>query len=355
MPLTGKSILVTSAGNKGEDFAAKLRSLGAQALLLPMIEINDPDSWEQLDKALTNLHSYNWLFFASSTAVTAFVKRLNHNHGRTLEPMGLDHAQSVNVNLENMASANTNAENAVLPASMISKLPAVAVIGQKTAETAISYGIVPKYCPSNYLAEDFIGQFPGYANDLAGTNILWPRTNIGRDFILEKLLAAKANVDIVPAYKTDFPSKSAELSELLQIFIGNKEAHESIESISSREPDANNEFVSNKEANAGSEKKEKTNIKAITIGSKQTALNLAKILCQELSPNDISRNLLSASFPTPEDVLYLQKHLADILIVTIGPEASAGALNYLGKVNLEAKPHTVDGMINALIEYYRRC
>ncbi len=260
-PLAGKKILVTRPGQQAEDLANKLRSLDAEPVLMPLIEICEPDSWHELDTAITNIDKYQWLLFASSNAVISFVTRLKYRSR----------------------------------AAAINKLPNIAVIGETTAQTAKSLSLTVSYCPDNFIAEDFIAQFPGYPNNLKNTKILWPRTNYGRDFIANKLEAAGAAVQIVPAYKTELPGNSAELSKQLEILIRDKK------------------------------------IDAIILASKQTAINLAKII----------------------DCDKLKGSLQGILIVTIGPETSKGALNYLGKVDKEAKQHSAEGIIDALIEHYK--
>ena len=296
MPLLGKNILVTRPDEQGKNFATKLNGLGANAMLMPLIQISDPDSWAELDTAIEILNSYEWLLFASSNAVKAFIKRLANKH--KLDYFALSKSEET------------------LPISITKDLPKIAVIGPVTENTSEKFGLKVNYCPSNYLAEDFIAQFPGYPNNLSNTKILWPRTNLGSDLILEKLQAVGAKVDIAAAYKTDFPDNANELSARLNYLIDSKQ------------------------------------INIITLASKQTAINLAKILCLGKKAVDISRNLLSPSVAKEEAIRYLSLLLTDILIVTIGPEASEGALNYLGKLSLEGKPHTVDGMIAALTEYY---
>jgi uroporphyrinogen-III synthase len=203
------------------------------------------------------------------------------------------------------------------------KLPKIAVIGDMTANMAKDFGFKVNYCPNNFLAEDFIAQFPGYPNNLNNTKILWPRTNYGRDFIAKELTKVGAQVHIVAAYKTELPKNIAQLSKQLQSLIGDKK------------------------------------IDAITLASKQTAINLAKIMQANKLPIKsavhlafISRNSLSPSFSKQEVQTSLKNTLQDILIVTIGPETSEGALNYLGKVDKEAKQHNADGIINALIEHF---
>lgn len=288
-PLLGKRILVTRPGSQGEDFTRKLRGLGAEPILMPMIELTSPDSWEALDLAIANMHEYKWLLFASSNAVISFANRLTSK-----------------------SHANSTA------------IPNIAVIGDTTANAVSAFGFKVNYCPNDFLAQDFVAQFPGYPNNLNNTKILWPRTNLGSDFIAKELTAAGANVDIVAAYKTQLPKNAAQLSNQLQALIHDKK------------------------------------IDAITLASKQTAVNLAKIIEAPLLPmknalnlDFISRNSLSPSSLKQEALASLKNALQGILIVTIGPETSEGALNYLGKVDMEAKQHSADGIINALIEHYK--
>jgi uroporphyrinogen-III synthase len=251
-PLYNKTILVTRPGVAGEELAAKLETAGAKAVVMPMIEITEPDSWQALDEAIKNIDSYHWLFFASSNAIISFTER---------------------------------------PQSMF-PLPKIAVIGEATANVAREKALKVNYCPEAYVAENFVEKFPGYP-DLSGVRILWPRTNVGRDLITEKLQAAGAIVHEVPAYKTILPRNAKDLSAQLNQLIVNKE------------------------------------LDAITLASTETAKNLGQIISANLSL------------------------LQDVLIVTIGPQTAEGALNYLGKESLQANPHTNEGMLAKLIEYYQ--
>lgn len=250
-PLHNKTILVTRPGKGGEELAAVLEDVGARAIVMPMIEIIDPDSWQALDDAIKNIDSYQWLLFASSNAVISFCKRWKK------------------------------------------AAPKIAAIGEATANTARQRGLKVDYVPDTYVAENFVEKFPGYP-DLSGQRILWPRTNIGRDLITEKMQAAGAIVHQVSAYKTVLPQNARNFSAQLNQMIVDKQ------------------------------------LDAITLASKETAKNLGQMISSNLS------------------------HLKDILIVTIGPQTAEGALNYLGKESLQANPHTNEGMLKALTEYYRQ-
>ena len=329
MQLMGKQILITRPEVQGKTLAARLEQAGAQVVSMPVIEITEPDSWQALDQAIENLGSYQWLIFASSNAVVSFAGRMKVKYpgtSRLLEPaIGRRALETLELAADHRnrrggshPPVNVTGAHAVpLQSPGLSdrgKFPKVAVIGKITADTAFEHGLAVDYCPDTYLAEEFIAHFPDYPN-LAQTRILWPRTNIGRNYIADKLEAAGAIVDVIPAYKTVLPENAKELSKNINQLLLNKK------------------------------------LDAITLTSKQTAINLSRIISLNLDYQE--GNLLAdLSVPTQQSE-QLKDVLADVLIVTIGPQTSEGALNYLGKQSIEASPSTADGMIAALIEHYR--
>ncbi len=297
-PLLGKKILITRPYGQGFGFAQKLKELGAIPISMPMMEITPPDSWQKFDEAIDKIESYDWLIFVSTNAVRSFSQRLLHK---------------TNVDIKNAMQWQAAQS---LPPTVLSKLPKIAVIGPSTRAIAELYGLKVDYCPSKYLAEDFIDQFPGYPKQLSGIKMLWTRGDTGRDYISEKLQSAAAKLEIITAYQSSFPAQAKEFNSQLEQLIKDKE------------------------------------LDVITLASRQTAINLAKVLLLKNASFDISRNLPLPSSSKEEALHYLKGILAPILIVTIGPEASAGALNYLGKADLEANQHTTEGMITALVEHY---
>src|SRR5262245_41081674 len=74
-PLFGKKILITRPRERASRFAALLREQGAEPLEVPTIQIVPPASWEPLDRALIDIHTYQWLIFTSVTGVQAFFGR----------------------------------------------------------------------------------------------------------------------------------------------------------------------------------------------------------------------------------------------------------------------------------------
>ena len=69
LPLFGKKVVVTRARSQASSLAAKLRSLGADVIEFPTIEVRDADDYTDLDHAIANLATYDWLAFTSPVGV----------------------------------------------------------------------------------------------------------------------------------------------------------------------------------------------------------------------------------------------------------------------------------------------
>ena len=69
--------MAVTRGKGGEDgLSARLRDLGARVLDVPAIAVAPPESWAELDAALSNLDQFDWIAFASATAVDATLSRI---------------------------------------------------------------------------------------------------------------------------------------------------------------------------------------------------------------------------------------------------------------------------------------
>src|SRR6185437_3145162 len=74
LPLFGKRIVVTRDRRQAPELADPLEALGAEALLLPMIEIREAANRAPLDHAVACLNSYDWLIFTSVNGVRSFTE-----------------------------------------------------------------------------------------------------------------------------------------------------------------------------------------------------------------------------------------------------------------------------------------
>ncbi len=77
LPLFGQRIVVTRDRTQAADLVEPLEALGAEALLLPAIEIREAQNPKPLNDAIANLASYDWLIFTSA-------------NGKDISPMFLD-------------------------------------------------------------------------------------------------------------------------------------------------------------------------------------------------------------------------------------------------------------------------
>ena len=175
LPLSGRRIVVTRDRSQAMELAEPLEALGAEALLLPVIEIREAADPRPLDHALARLDSYDWLIFTSVNGVRCFVDRLEHSHSdlRTLKAK-------------------------------------ICAIGPATRAAVEALRLKVDRMPREYVAESLIEAFAG--DDLAGCRLLIPRASVARDLVPVELARRGAIVDVVEAYRTVIPENTAELA-----------------------------------------------------------------------------------------------------------------------------------------------
>ena len=142
---------------------------------LPTIEICPPDDWFPLDQAIAELEQYDWLIFTSANGVRHFIERLD------------------------ASSRDLRALKAKICA-----------IGPATAEHLEGLHLKVDLMPSEYVAESVLEAFG--EQDLAGKRILLPRAAVARDLIPVELGKRGAEINVVPAYRTQVPEQAAELA-----------------------------------------------------------------------------------------------------------------------------------------------
>ncbi len=165
--LTGRRVVVTRSQDQAEELSKRLRVLGAEPILFPVIAIVPPRPGGPLDQVIARLAHYDWIVFTSVNGVEHFYRRLEEKRKAVPRPA------------------------AVLPTK-------VAAIGPATAEALRQRGAVVNLMPAEYRAEailDVIG-------NVAGQRILLPRADIARPALVDGLRAMGAEVDEVPAYRT---------------------------------------------------------------------------------------------------------------------------------------------------------
>lgn len=170
--LAGLTILVTRSAAQAPDFRQGLEAHGASVLEMAALEIGPPSSWEALDGAIAQLHTFDWLILTSVNGVHYLFERLfaNGKDGRALAGVK------------------------------------IAVVGRKTAASLQDRGLTPDFIPPNYVADSLVDHFPELAH-LNGLRCLFPRVESGgRELLVQSLTAKGAIVVEVPAYKSQCPA-----------------------------------------------------------------------------------------------------------------------------------------------------
>jgi uroporphyrinogen-III synthase len=162
-------IVVTRARHQAEQVAASFRELGADVILLPLIDIAPAADLEALRHAVRHCNAYDWIIFTSVNAVNALV------------------AES--------------------PFASRDCKPRVATIGAATREAAETSGFRVSITPDKYVAESLVEAFAG--EDLNGKQILIPSAAVTRDVVAPELRKQGAQVDVVEAYRNVIPPDAA--------------------------------------------------------------------------------------------------------------------------------------------------
>lgn len=170
--LAGKRVLVTRAREQADALGDALRELGAAPVLLPTIATEPVDPSEGLDDALGALATYAWAIFTSVNGVRFFLDR------------------------------RAALGDAPWPAGV-----RIAAVGSATARALTARGL-----RSDAMPEEFRGDaLPAALSDLSGRRVLLPRSDIGRQAIVDGLNEAGAEVDDLPVYRTVAATPDAEV------------------------------------------------------------------------------------------------------------------------------------------------
>ncbi len=164
--LAGKTILITRARGQSGDFTTQLKKVGAEVIEFPTIEIVPPLHWEEVDRAMDQLKSYDWIIFTSANGVDFFWQRMMER-GKNLR----------------------------LPSSL-----EVCAIGPATANRLKMKRVFVHYIPKEFIAESILEGFEKMA--IKGKRILLARAKKARDILPKGLKEIGAEVDVVAVYRT---------------------------------------------------------------------------------------------------------------------------------------------------------
>jgi len=255
LPLFGRCFLLTRPREQVAGFAQQLQQQGAETICIPTIEIAPPKSWQPLDDALKELSSFDSLILTSANGVDNLFKRLAAN----------------DMDVRCLAGIQ------IVP------------VGTKTAQAIECHGIRPDLIPKDFRAEGILEALQ--EQGIAGKRFLYPRAEVVRPLLLEKLKEAGGEVVAPVAYRTIRPEKGEEMIRHLL------EAGE---------------------------------IDAICLSSSSTFNNLQAMLGNDLKPL-----------------------LGETKLFSIGPLTSDTIRNYGCEVTLEPEASTVDDLVSTIIDYYK--
>ena len=171
-------VLVTRAVHQAGKLSESLRQRGLAPVEVPVLEIQPPDSFDALDRALRELASYDWLIFTSTNTVEVLAKRAGE--------LGL----------------------------VLSTVSAqIAAVGQATAKAIRQLGLDVALVPEKYVAESLAAALAAH---VTGKRVLLAKAEVVRDVIPAVLREAGATVDEAVAYRNGMPAEApAQLREAL--------------------------------------------------------------------------------------------------------------------------------------------
>jgi uroporphyrinogen III methyltransferase/synthase len=172
LPLFGKKIVVTRAQDQAGELSERLRSLGADAIELPVISIQPTQDPAPLDRAIAQLGDYHWLIFTSANGVRFFLERLDRS-----------------------------------PHDLRSLKARICAIGPATRRAIEDLHLKVDLMPAEYVAESLVAAFA--AEQLNGKRIMLPQATVARDVIPLELSKLGAQVDVVEAYRNIIPENAA--------------------------------------------------------------------------------------------------------------------------------------------------
>ncbi len=186
--LAGKKILLTRTLEQASEIKEKLEKYGAEVFSLPTIRIVPPKSYSELDKAINEVETYQWIIFTSQNAADYFFQRYFRKN-KTL------------VNLKKIK---------------------IGAIGPATRKNLEEYNLKIVFQPKKYTSEGIVKEFKtkkfgiggGHLKGdylkgdyLKGERILLPRADIAPQWLPEQLSKLGFQVTQVVAYRTEREKK----------------------------------------------------------------------------------------------------------------------------------------------------
>ncbi|GAC1490982.1 MAG: hypothetical protein NVS2B15_09990 [Pseudarthrobacter sp.] len=171
----GRRVLITRSAERARPLASLLSSLGAEPLVLPLIDFERAIDQPALDAALDDLAAggFDWLVVSSITTVRVLVEKA--------------------------------AQRGISPAALVPSGTRVATIGPSSRQVLQTVGIPVALAPEdNQSADGLVGLWTAVP-----VRVLLPQADIAAPGLREGLAAQGADVTSVVAYHTvDFPARA---------------------------------------------------------------------------------------------------------------------------------------------------
>ena len=179
-PLCGKGVVITRPEDQAAEFVRCLHEAGARPILFPTIKIAPPEKMDQLDRAVEQIGTYDWIIFTSANGVRALLRRIDEKGGDIRDLKGIK----------------------------------IAAIGPATAGMLARLGIRVDLVPDEFISEGVLAALKD--EPMKGKRVLLPRAEVARDVIPKGLKEMGATVDVVTAYRTvNSGRKKEELDQLI--------------------------------------------------------------------------------------------------------------------------------------------
>ena len=172
--LRGQQILVTRDASQSGSLKESLEALGAKVVVIPTIQICDPPSLRAFDQAATKLASFQWLLFTSINAVTKTKARLDKLGINLLD---FDHIK-------------------------------IASVGNKTEAEVLAQGWPSHLTPESHYQQE--GLLKALIKENVNQSRIWfPRAAKARNFLVDEVTRAGAQVELTPVYDNQMPMEQA--------------------------------------------------------------------------------------------------------------------------------------------------
>lgn len=164
-PLAGRRVLITRPAGQAETMVDLVAEQGGISIHVPVMQIEPPDSWDELDAAIRAADTFDWIVFSSSNGVQSFLARLRAlgRDGRSLGTARL------------------------------------AAVGPATAAALAAAGYACDLVPESFRAEGLVEKLAGLP---PRNRFLLVRAERGRDVLRRELATAGHHVSEAVAYRS---------------------------------------------------------------------------------------------------------------------------------------------------------